>query len=53
LGHLQAFQDIAIANRGPDGHPSRNSGELGYDTSDRRTEADFRAASWDLAIRRR
>jgi hypothetical protein len=37
LGHLQAFQDIAIANRGPDGHPSRNSGELGYDTTDRRT----------------
>jgi hypothetical protein len=28
--HMQAFEDIAIANPGPDGHPSRNSGELGY-----------------------
>jgi hypothetical protein len=28
--HMQAFEDIAIANPGPDGHPSRNSGEPGY-----------------------
>jgi hypothetical protein len=27
---MQAFQAIADANPGLDGHPSRNSGELGY-----------------------
>ena len=27
---MQAFQEIADANPGPDGHPSRNSGEPGY-----------------------
>src|SRR5205823_2958116 len=31
--HMQAFQDIADANLGPDGHPSRNSGEPGYKAS--------------------
>ncbi len=29
-GHMQAFQAIANSNLGPDGHPSRNSGEAGY-----------------------
>src|SRR3954469_3201284 len=33
MGHLQAFQDIANANPGPDGMPSRNSGEPGYKAS--------------------
>ena len=28
--HMQAFQQIADDNPGPDGHPSRNSGEPGY-----------------------
>src|SRR5262249_22616453 len=28
--HMQNFQAIADANPGPDGHPSRNSGEPGY-----------------------
>jgi hypothetical protein len=28
--HMQQFQAIADANPGPDGHPSRNSGEPGY-----------------------
>jgi peptidase M28-like protein/PA domain-containing protein len=28
--HMQNFWDIALANPGPDGHPSRNSGEPGY-----------------------
>jgi len=28
--HMQAFQNIADAYPGPDGHPSRNSGEPGY-----------------------
>jgi hypothetical protein len=27
--HMQEFQAIADANPGPDGHPSRNSGEPG------------------------
>ena len=30
---MQAFQDIADANPGPDGHASRNSGEPGYKAS--------------------
>jgi len=30
---MQALQDIADANPGPDGHPSRNSGEPGYKAS--------------------
>jgi Peptidase family M28/PA domain len=33
MAHLQKFQDIADANLGPDGHPSRNSGEPGYKAS--------------------
>ena len=28
--HMKAFQAIADRNPGPDGHPSRNSGEPGY-----------------------
>jgi hypothetical protein len=31
--HMHAFQAIADANPGPDGHPSRNSGEPGYKAS--------------------
>src|SRR4051812_23056114 len=31
--HMQKFQAIADANPGPDGHPSRNSGEPGYKAS--------------------
>src|SRR5439155_27374148 len=30
---MHAFQDIANANPGPDGHASRNSGEPGYKAS--------------------
>jgi hypothetical protein len=30
MNHMQHFWDIAVANPGPDGHPSRNSGEPGY-----------------------
>src|SRR3954451_10100000 len=33
MGHLQAFQDIAIATPGPDGVPSRNSGEPAHEAS--------------------
>jgi hypothetical protein len=31
--HMQNFEAIAQANPGPDGHPSRNSGEPGYKAS--------------------
>jgi Zn-dependent M28 family amino/carboxypeptidase len=31
--HMKAFQKIADQNPGPDGHPSRNSGEPGYRAS--------------------
>src|ERR1700752_2550697 len=31
--YMQDFQAIADANPGPDGHPSRNSGEPGYKAS--------------------
>jgi peptidase M28-like protein/PA domain-containing protein len=31
--HMQAFEKIAQNNLGPDGHPSRNSGEPGYRAS--------------------
>ena len=31
--HMVKFQQIANANPGPDGHPSRNSGEPGYKAS--------------------
>jgi hypothetical protein len=37
--YMQHFQAIADANSGPDGHPSRNSGEPGYKAS-----ADYVAA---------
>jgi peptidase M28-like protein/PA domain-containing protein len=30
MTHMQALENIAIAHPGPDGHPSRNSGEPGY-----------------------
>ena len=33
MTYLRAFQGIADANPGPDGHPSRNSGEPGYKAS--------------------
>jgi hypothetical protein len=32
-GYMNDFWDIAVANPGPDGHPSRNSGESGYRAS--------------------
>jgi hypothetical protein len=42
--HMEAFQAIADANPGPDGHPSRNSGEPGYKAS-----ADYVAAKMEDA----
>jgi Peptidase family M28/PA domain len=42
--HMDALQAIADANPGPDGHPSRNSGEPGYKAS-----ADYVAAAMTAA----
>src|SRR3954464_730314 len=50
MGHLQAFQDIANANPGPDGMPSRNSGEPGYKASADYVARVMREAGYDVAI---
>jgi hypothetical protein len=50
MGHLQAFQDIAIANPGPDGHPSRNSGEPGYKASVDYVANAMTKAGYDVSI---
>jgi Zn-dependent M28 family amino/carboxypeptidase len=48
--HLQAFQAIADANPGPDGHPSRNSGEPGYKASVDYVAALMTNAGYDVTI---
>jgi hypothetical protein len=48
--HMQAFQAIADANPGPDGHPSRNSGEPGYRTSVDYVAGLMRQAGYDVTI---
>jgi Peptidase family M28/PA domain len=48
--HMEAFQAIADANPGPDGHPSRNSGEPGYRASVDYVAAAMRAAGYDVTI---
>jgi hypothetical protein len=48
--HMQAFQSIADANPGPDGHPSRNSGEPGYLASAQYVEAKMKAAGYDVTL---
>src|SRR3954447_14282749 len=50
MGHLQAFQDIANANPGPDGMPSRNSGEPGYKASADYVARVMGEAGYDVAI---
>jgi hypothetical protein len=50
MGHLQALQDIANANPGPDGKPSRNSGEPGYKASADYVASAMRAAGYDVTI---
>jgi len=49
-GHMQAFQAIADANPGPDGHPSRNSGEAGYKASVDYVANLMTAAGYDVTI---
>jgi Zn-dependent M28 family amino/carboxypeptidase len=48
--HMQAFQDIADANPGPDGHPSRNSGEPGYKASADYVANLMKQAGYDVTI---
>ncbi|TML66699.1 MAG: M28 family peptidase, partial [Actinobacteria bacterium] len=48
--HMQAFQAIADANPGPDGMPSRNSGEPGYRASVDYVASAMRAAGYNVTI---
>jgi hypothetical protein len=48
--HMQDFQAIANANPGPDGHPSRNSGEPGYKASADYVAKVMRAAGYNVTI---
>jgi Zn-dependent M28 family amino/carboxypeptidase len=48
--HMKAFQKIADQNPGPDGHPSRNSGEPGYKASVDYVAARMTAAGYDVTI---
>lgn len=48
--HMLAFQAIADAHPGPDGHPSRNSGEPGYQASVDYVAAQMRQAGYDVTI---
>jgi Zn-dependent M28 family amino/carboxypeptidase len=48
--HMKAFQAIADANPGPDGHPSRNSGEPGYKASADYVAKTMTEAGYDVTI---
>jgi len=48
--HMQNFQAIADANPGPDGHPSRNSGEPGYKASVDYVANLMKQAGYDVTI---
>jgi hypothetical protein len=48
--HMQAFQAIADANPGPDGHASRNSGEPGYRASVDYVAGLMGQAGYDVTI---
>jgi hypothetical protein len=48
--HMKAFQAIADANPGPDGHASRNSGEPGYWASVQYVAQKMQAAGYDVTI---
>jgi hypothetical protein len=48
--HMKAFQAIADANPGPDGHPSRNSGEPGYWASVQYVAQKMQAAGYNVTI---
>ena len=48
--HMEAFQAIADANPGLDGHPSRNSGEPGYWASVQYVKNKMEDAGYDVTI---
>jgi hypothetical protein len=48
--HMVKFQQIADANPGADGHPSRNSGEPGYKASADYVASVMRAAGYDVKL---
>jgi Zn-dependent M28 family amino/carboxypeptidase len=48
--HMQAFEAIAKANLGADGHPSRNSGEPGYKASADYVAGLMTQAGYDVTI---
>jgi Zn-dependent M28 family amino/carboxypeptidase len=48
--HMRAFQRIADANPGPDGHASRNSGEPGYKASVDYVAAKMREAGYSVTV---
>lgn len=48
--HMKKFQQIADANPGADGHPSRNSGEPGYKASADYVADVMRAAGYDVTL---
>jgi Peptidase family M28/PA domain len=48
--HMKAFQAIADANPGPDGMPSRNSGEPGYKASADYVAKLMKEAGYDVTI---
>lgn len=48
--HMVKFQQIADANPGADGHPSRNSGEPGYKASADYVANVMKAAGYDVTL---
>src|SRR5262245_59575973 len=48
--YMQKFQQIADANPGADGHPSRNSGEPGYKASADYVADVMKAAGYDVTL---
>lgn len=48
--HMRAFQAIADAHPGPDGHASRNSGEAGYKASVDYVARLMRKAGYDVTV---
>ncbi|MEV5571872.1 M20/M25/M40 family metallo-hydrolase [Spirillospora sp. NPDC052269] len=50
--HMKAFQSIADANPGPDGHASRNSGEPGYKASVDYVAKLMRQAGYNVTVQK-
>jgi hypothetical protein len=50
--HMKAFQKIADQNPGPDGHPSRNSGEPGYKASADYVANIMQQAGYDVTLQK-